>query len=139
MAGRIEQEWFDELFSRVNIEEIIGERISLIRKGQKLWACCPFHNEKTPSFSVDPQRGLYYCFGCHKGGNAITFLMEYDHMEKREAIEVLAERVHLKMPDAPAISSRQSEEDRELKEKISKQIVVTKNKTGGSTAKIILD
>lgn len=99
MAGRISQAWFDELFSRVRIDELIGEYVTLKRKGSKLWACCPFHSEKTPSFSVDAERGLYYCFGCHKGGNAITFLTEYERLEKIDAIKQLAERAHMQLPD----------------------------------------
>ena len=117
MAGKLGQEWFDELFSRVSVEDIISERVPLTRKGRKLWACCPFHNEKTPSFSVDPEAGLYYCFGCHKGGNAMTFLVDYDHMEKGEALEYLAERAHMKLPERDRFE-KTPDVSAELKDKI---------------------
>ena len=70
MAGRVGQQWFDELFARVRIDELIGRYVTLTPKGRYLWACCPFHSEKTPSFKVDVELGTYYCFGCHKGGSA---------------------------------------------------------------------
>ena len=99
MAGRFPAEWLDELRARVSIDEVVGEAVPLKRKGKYLWACCPFHNEKTPSFKVDPESQMFYCFGCHKGGNVITFVMENDHLEFMEAVESLAERAHMRMPD----------------------------------------
>lgn len=117
MAQIAGQEWFDELFSRINIEEIIGEVVPLTRKGQRLWACCPFHSEKTPSFSVDPTTGLYYCFGCHKGGNALTFLKDYEHIDGREALEELAKRARMEMPQM-APRTPQDDKDAALKEEI---------------------
>ncbi len=119
MAQMAGQEWFDELFSRINIEEIIGEVVPLTRKGQRLWACCPFHSEKTPSFSVDPTTGLYYCFGCHKGGNALTFLKDYEHIDGREAMEELAKRARMELPQM-APRTPQDEKDALLKEEIYK-------------------
>ena len=99
MAGRFPAEWLDELRARVSIDEVVGETVPLKRKGKYLWACCPFHNEKTPSFKVDPENQMFYCFGCHKGGNVITFVMENDRLEFMEAVESLAERAHMRMPD----------------------------------------
>lgn len=119
MAQMAGQEWFDELFSRINIEEIIGEVVPLTRKGQRLWACCPFHSEKTPSFSVDPTTGLYYCFGCHKGGNALTFLKDYEHIDGREAMEELAKRARMELPQM-APRTPQDDRDALLKEEIYK-------------------
>lgn len=119
MAQMAGQEWFDELFSRINIEEIIGEVVPLTRKGQRLWACCPFHSEKTPSFSVDPTTGLYYCFGCHKGGNALTFLKDYEHIDGREALEELAKRARMELPKM-APRTPQDDKDAALKEEIYK-------------------
>lgn len=119
MAQMAGQEWFDELFSRINIEEIIGEVVPLTRKGQRLWACCPFHSEKTPSFSVDPTTGLYYCFGCHKGGNALTFLKDYEHIDGREAMEELAKRARMELPQM-APRTPQDDKDALLKEEIYK-------------------
>lgn len=99
MSGKLPAEWLDELRSRVNIEEVVGESVPLKRKGKYLWACCPFHNEKSPSFKVDTDSQMFYCFGCHKGGNVITFLMDHDRMEFMEAVEALAERAHMRLPD----------------------------------------
>ena len=96
---------------------MVGEYVTLNRKGRKLWACCPFHNEKTPSFNVDPETGLFYCFGCHKGGNSITFLSEYEHIEKIEAIKLLAERAHMELPERSARPA-QSAYENDLKDRI---------------------
>lgn len=99
MAGTQNDRFLDELFSRVSIEEVVGRYVTLNKKGRYLWGCCPFHREKTPSFKVDPENGMYYCFGCHKGGNIITFVKEYEHVEGRTAIEILAEMAHLQVPE----------------------------------------
>ncbi|MBR3928704.1 MAG: DNA primase [Clostridia bacterium] len=99
MAVKLPSGWLDELRSRVSIEDVIGQAVTLRKKGKYLWACCPFHNEKTPSFKVDSESQMYYCFGCHKGGNVISFLMEHDRLEFMEAVEELAERAHMRMPD----------------------------------------
>ena len=110
--------WMDELLSRVSIEEIVGERVPLKQKGRYLWACCPFHGEKTPSFKVDAATGLYYCFGCHKGGNAITFLKEYEHMESHEAIQELAERAHMPIPEYTPVNKIQEDAEHALQDRV---------------------
>ena len=69
------------------------------KKGRNFWGLCPFHLEDTPSFSVSPDKQIYYCFGCHKGGNAINFLMEYEHLSFPEALEKLAERAGIALPE----------------------------------------
>ena len=81
-----------EIKSRLDIVEIVSEYASLKKRGRAFWACCPFHSEKTPSFSVSPERQTFHCFGCGKGGDVITFIMEAEHLEFREALERLAER-----------------------------------------------
>ena len=93
MAGRLSDAWLDELRSRANLEEIVSEYVPLKQKGRRFWGCCPFHNEKTPSFSVDSEAQMYYCFGCHKGGNVFNFVMEMEHMEFMDAARLLAEQV----------------------------------------------
>jgi len=118
MAGRIDSAWLDELCSRVSIDELISEYVPLNRKGRYLWACCPFHGEKTPSFKVDPENGMFYCFGCHKGGNVITFLKEYEHIESRDAIKELAERAHMEMPEASPVNRVQEDLNRDLQDKV---------------------
>ncbi len=98
MAGRIPRSFIDDLLNRVDIVEVIDSRVPLKKKGREYWACCPFHGEKTPSFSVSPTKQFYHCFGCQKSGNAIGFLMDYDHMEFVEAIESLAASLGLEVP-----------------------------------------
>lgn len=99
MAVRLSDAWLDELRSRTSLEEIVSEYVPLKQKGRRFWGCCPFHNEKTPSFSVDSESQLYYCFGCHKGGTAIHFVMEMERMEFMDAVKHLAERVHMELPE----------------------------------------
>ncbi len=98
MAGRIPRSFIDDLLNRVDIVEVIDSRVPLKKKGREYWACCPFHGEKTPSFSVSPTKQFYHCFGCQKSGNAVGFLMDYDHMEFVEAIESLAGTLGLDVP-----------------------------------------
>ena len=100
MSSGFSDNFIDELLSRCDIASLVGEYTQLTPKGGKLWACCPFHNEKTPSFKVDTSTGLYYCFGCHKGGNAITFLKEKENMSGFEAVRELARRVGMELPDS---------------------------------------
>jgi DNA primase len=87
-----EPQQIDDVRRAVDIVTVVGETVALRRRGRKLWGLCPFHNEKTPSFTVDPERQLFYCFGCHKGGNVFTYVMERDHRTFPEALELLAER-----------------------------------------------
>ena len=98
MAGRIPQEFIDSLLLRVDIVDIINARVPLKKKGREYTACCPFHNEKTPSFTVSTSKQFYHCFGCGVHGNAISFLMEYDHMDYVEAIETLSSQLGLDVP-----------------------------------------
>lgn len=93
------EEWIQDLLSKVNLVDLIGEYVTLQNKGGRWWACCPFHNEKTPSFSVNPEKGFYHCFGCGKGGNAIQFVMEQEKMTFPEACQYLAEKVKLQVPE----------------------------------------
>ncbi len=98
MAGFIPTEFIDDLIGRVDIVDIIDRRVPLIRKGKEFMACCPFHEEKTPSFSVSPSKQFYHCFGCGVHGTAITFLMEYANLSFVEAIEQIADIVGLQVP-----------------------------------------
>ncbi len=88
----IDRETIDRIYAAANIVEIIGDFVTLKRKGVNYTACCPFHNEKTPSFVVSPAKGLYKCFGCGKGGNAVTFLMEHENVTYPEALKMVAKR-----------------------------------------------
>jgi DNA primase len=98
MAGRIPQPFIDELLSRTDIVELIDARVPLKKAGHEYKACCPFHNENTPSFTVSQTKQFYHCFGCGAHGTALAFLMEYDHLEFREAVEELAQRAGLQVP-----------------------------------------
>ncbi|MFM2484670.1 DNA primase [Celerinatantimonas yamalensis] len=90
MAGRISQQFIDDLLARVDIVSLIDQRVRLKKAGKNYQACCPFHNEKSPSFTVSPDKQFYHCFGCGAHGNAIGFLMEYERFEFVEAVEDLA-------------------------------------------------
>ncbi|MCL4360376.1 DNA primase [Patescibacteria group bacterium] len=87
----------DDVKSRINIVEVIGERVKLKKSGRHFTALCPFHSEKTPSFIVSPERNIWKCFGCGKGGSVIDFVMEYDHVDFPEALEELAVRAGVKL------------------------------------------
>lgn len=106
MAGLIPQDFIDDLIARADIVEVIGKRTDLKKAGREFKACCPFHGEKTPSFTVSPGKGFYHCFGCGAHGTAIGFLMEHDHMSFVEAIESLASSMGVEVPrdqsDKPA-------------------------------------
>jgi len=98
MAGRIPQSFIEDLTARADIVELIGSRVELKKAGREYRACCPFHNEKTPSFWVSPVKQFYHCFGCGAHGTALGFLMEYDKLSFPEAIEELASRLGLDVP-----------------------------------------
>ena len=106
MAGLIPQDFIDDLIARADIIEVVGRRVQLKKAGREFKACCPFHDEKTPSFTVSPGKGFYHCFGCGAHGTAIGFLMEFDHMSFVEAIESLAASMGVDVPrsdsDKPA-------------------------------------
>ncbi len=98
MRGRIPQAFLDDLLDRVDIVEVIDRRVKLKKTGKNYSARCPFHDEKTPSFSVNPDKQFYYCFGCGAGGNAITFVMEYENLEFPQAVDTLAGGMGMEVP-----------------------------------------
>lgn len=91
--------FLDELNQRNPIEDVVGQYVALTRKGSNLFGLCPFHGEKTASFSVAPEKGIYYCFGCHKGGGAVNFIMEIENLSYPDAVRFLAKRAGLEVPD----------------------------------------
>ena len=99
MRGRIPREFIDELLARLDVVEVIDRRVPLKKAGKDFKACCPFHNEKTPSFTVSRPKQFYHCFGCGVSGTAITFLMEFEHLSFPEAVEELAGEAGLEVPD----------------------------------------
>ena len=91
--------FIEELKGRLDIVDVISSYVpSLNKKGNKYWGCCPFHHEKTPSFTVDREQGFFKCFGCGKGGDVISFVMETEGLGFYDAVKLLAERAHLEMP-----------------------------------------
>lgn len=114
MAGRIPQTFIDELMSRVDIVEIIDTRVPLRKTGRDHTACCPFHDEKTPSFTVSQQKQFYHCFGCGAHGTALGFLMEFEHLEFVEAVHELATQAGLQVPAGAPTTSAASPADPDL-------------------------
>ena len=109
MAGRIPQSFIDDLVARADIVEIINARVPLKRKGKEYMACCPFHNEKTPSFTVSESKQFYHCFGCGAHGTALGFLMEYDNLEFVDAVEELASIYNLEVPREQGVQTRRDD------------------------------
>ncbi|AUB79239.1 DNA primase [Spiribacter roseus] len=102
MAGRIPDSFIDELLARIDIADVVGERVQLKRSGSNQMGLCPFHGEKTPSFTVSTDKQFYHCFGCGAHGSAIRFLMEYDRLDFREAVAQLAQMAGMEMPENTA-------------------------------------
>ena len=96
---KYDRNFTDELRERLSIVDIVGRRVPLVKKGQNYWGCCPFHNEKTPSFSVNEDKGFYHCFGCGEHGDIISFVMKSENVDFKTAITELAAQAGLKMPD----------------------------------------
>ena len=104
--------FLDELVQRNPIEDVVGQYVSLKRSGANLFGLCPFHGEKTASFSVNPDKGIYYCFGCHKGGGAINFMMEIEGLSYPDAVRSLAKRVGMEVPEDDQYQSRYRQQER---------------------------
>ncbi len=98
-----------------DIVEVVGDHVRLTRRGRRWVGLCPFHEEKTPSFSVDPERGLYYCFGCHAGGDTIRFVMEMENLDFPAAVELLARRFGVELPRRTPGARRRSEEAEKIR------------------------
>lgn len=104
--------FIDELTQRNPIEEVVGQYVTLKRSGSNLFGLCPFHGEKTASFSVAPDKGIYYCFGCHKGGGVINFEMELEGLSYPDAVRALAKRVGMEVPEDAQYQSRYRQQER---------------------------
>ena len=98
MASRFPAAWLDELRARADIVQVISGYVQLKKNGHRYWGLCPFHGEKTASFSVDPEQQLYYCFGCKAGGSVIQFIMEIERLSFPEAVRFLADQLHMPLP-----------------------------------------
>lgn len=115
----------NEIKQRVNILEVIGETVTLERKGEDYWGLCPFHDERTPSFSISPEKGFFYCFGCHAGGDVYDYIMQYYRLDFKAAVNMLAARAGIKVnaltpADRRRISEarKRHEQERELANKL---------------------
>ena len=104
--------FLDEVIARNPIEEVVGQYVSLKRSGANMFGLCPFHGEKTASFSVAPDKGIYYCFGCHKGGSVINFQMEIEGLSYPDAVRALAKRAGLEVPEDEQYQSRYRQQER---------------------------
>ncbi|MBN1199528.1 MAG: DNA primase [Bacteroidales bacterium] len=105
----IAQETIDQIFSAVRIEEVVGDFVTLKRRGVNMIGLCPFHNEKTPSFTVSPVKGIFKCFGCGKAGNAVNFLMEHEHFTYPEALRFLARKYQIEVEEEEVSPGQQEE------------------------------
>ncbi len=106
------ESFIDELIQRNPIEDVVGQHVQLRRAGANMFGLCPFHGEKTASFSVAPDKGIYYCFGCHKGGGVINFQMEIDGLSYPDAVRALAKRVGMEVPEDEQYQSRYRKQER---------------------------
>ena len=95
----IDRETVDRIFAAANIVDVVSDFVTLKKRGTNYMACCPFHNEKTPSFVVSPAKGLFKCFGCGKGGNAVTFVMEHENMTYPEALKYVAKKYGIEVQE----------------------------------------
>ena len=107
--AKFDNSFTDELRQRLSLVDVISRRVPLIKRGQNYWGCCPFHNEKTPSFSVSEEKGFYHCFGCGEHGDIISFVMKSENIEFKDAIKELADMAGLKMPEIKQKTPQQIE------------------------------
>jgi len=114
MAGRIPQNFIDDLISRLDIVDVVSARTRLKKAGKNYSACCPFHNEKTPSFTVSPDKQFYYCFGCGATGSAVKFVMEFDGLDFPDAVEKLAGDLNIEVPREGTQQQNREPQYREL-------------------------
>ncbi len=106
MAGLIPQSFIDDLLNRTDIVDVVSSRVQLKKTGKNFSACCPFHKEKTPSFSVSPDKQFYYCFGCGAGGNALGFMMDHDNLDFPQAVEELAKAAGMEVPREQSVKGQ---------------------------------
>ena len=115
----IPEKTVEEVLSRADIESVVGRYVTFTRRsGQNLFGLCPFHSEKTPSFSVSVNKGIYHCFGCGKGGNAIGFIMDVERLSFPEAVKFLGEQYGVEVKDDGNSGDRSDDRERKLKERV---------------------
>lgn len=128
-----------EIKSRLDIAEVIGDYVALRKNGQTFWGRCPFHNEKTPSFSVSPERQTFHCFGCGKGGDIFTFIMEMEHLDFREALERLAERAGVKLRERSGFSTQRTKDNIDIQARAMAFFKQSLAGAGGEAARAYLN
>ena len=134
----IPQDTVQKILDTARIEEVVADFVSLKKRGAEWWGCCPFHNEKTPSFHVVPAKGIYYCFGCHKGGSAVGFVMDHEHMSYPEALRYLARKYSIDVVEeeesAEDIAARQRNESLLLVSEFAEEFFKERLKSGEGKA-----
>ena len=120
MAGHIPRQFIDDLISRADVVDVVDSRVALKKRGKEHIACCPFHNEKSPSFTVSQSKQFYHCFGCGAHGTALDFIMEYERLDFIDAIEVLAAEYHLDIPREQGNFNPQADNKKPLYEVLEK-------------------
>ncbi len=120
MSAKSYSEVVDEIRSRLDILDVVQSRVVLKKRGANYWGCCPFHNEKTPSFCVSPQKGIFKCFGCGEGGDAITFLMKINNESFTEVIKDLALQFGIELPSVKGDTKQFTEEKQQIKDLLKK-------------------
>lgn len=118
MATYFPEQWLNELRSRNDIVSVVSQYVPLQAKGRRYWGCCPFHSEKTPSFSVNPEMQMYYCFGCKAAGNVIGFIMAAERLDFFDAVKLLAERVNMPLPEMDERGRQDYQRERVLKDQL---------------------
>jgi DNA primase len=114
MKDAVYDEFIDKLRSESDIVSVVSDYVPLKKRGRNYWGCCPFHNEKTPSFSVTPDKGFYYCFGCQSGGNVFNFLMKIENVSFFEAVKILAKKLNIPLPE-----KEKTERDRQMERELA--------------------
>jgi len=109
--SKYDNSFTDELRQRLSVVDVVSRRVPLVKRGQNYWGCCPFHNEKTPSFAVNEDKGFYHCFGCGEHGDIISFVMKSENMDFKSAIAELANMAGIKMPDFKQKSQQQLQDE----------------------------
>ena len=115
----------EQVRSQANIVEIVSEYVPLKKRGSSYWGCCPFHGEKTPSFSVSPDKNFFYCFGCHAGGDVFTFIMKEENCTFQEALKILANKLGIPVPEREK-TRQEIEREKETKEIIAANELATR-------------
>ncbi len=116
----IDRQTIDKIIDTADIVEVVGEFVTLKKRGVNYIGLCPFHNEKTPSFTVSPSKGICKCFGCGNGGNAVNFIMELEHLSYPDALKYLAKKYNI-----PIVEKEQTEEEKQQKTKLESLRIVS--------------